>query len=43
MKKVLALSLILSGSLFAANNLFEVTPQVGGAFHVGASCRWRSL
>lgn len=35
MKKVLALSLILSGSLFAANNLFEVTPQVGGAFHVG--------
>lgn len=34
MKKVLALSLILSGSLFAANNLFEITPQVGGSFHI---------
>lgn len=34
MKKVLALSLVLSGSLFAANNLFEITPQVGGTFHI---------
>ena len=34
MKKILALSLVLSGSLFAANNLFEVTPQVGGTFHI---------
>ncbi len=34
MKKVLALSLVLSGSLFAANNLFEVTPQVGGTLHI---------
>lgn len=34
MKKFLALSLVLSGSLFAANNLFEITPQVGGTFHI---------
>ncbi|WP_297814200.1 OmpA family protein [uncultured Helicobacter sp.] len=34
MKKILALSLVLSGSLFAANNLFEITPQVGGTFHI---------
>ena len=40
MKKILALSLALSGSLFAANNLFEVTPQVGGTFHQGL---WRIL
>lgn len=25
---------LLSGSLFAADNLFEVTPQVGGSYHI---------
>ena len=34
MKKFLPLSLMLCSSLFAANNLFEVTPQIGGSWHV---------
>lgn len=34
MKKALALSLALSVSAFAADNLFEVTPQIGGSFHI---------
>ncbi|PZT48392.1 calcium-binding protein [Helicobacter valdiviensis] len=34
LKKALSLSLVLCGSLFAADNLFEVTPQVGGNFHI---------
>lgn len=34
MKKFLSLSLVLSGMLFAANNQFEITPQIGGSWHV---------
>lgn len=34
MKKILPLSLVLSGMLFAANNQFEITPQIGGSWHV---------
>ena len=33
-KKSLVLSVMLSSSVFAANNLFEVTPQIGGDWHV---------
>lgn len=34
LKKALTLSLFLSTSLFAANNLLEITPQIGGDWHV---------
>lgn len=34
MKKTLALSLALSTSVFAADNLYEVTPQIGGSWHI---------
>ncbi|TLD84423.1 OmpA family protein [Helicobacter sp. MIT 11-5569] len=34
MKKALALSLALSTSVFAADNLFEITPQIGGSWHI---------
>ncbi len=34
MKKIFSLSLILSSVLFAANNQFEITPQIGGSWHV---------
>ena len=34
MKKFFSLSLVLSSMLFAANNQFEITPQIGGSWHV---------
>lgn len=34
LKKVIPLSLVLCGSLFAADNLFEVTPEIGGSWHI---------
>ena len=34
LKKIVPLSLVLCSSLFAANNLLEITPQVGGNWHV---------
>lgn len=37
MKKALALSLALCTSVFAANNLFEITPEVGGSFHIDSN------
>ncbi|WP_104721640.1 OmpA family protein [Helicobacter mesocricetorum] len=34
LNKAVPLSLVLCGSLFAANNLLEITPQIGGDTHV---------
>lgn len=34
MKKSLMLSLMLSTSIFAADNLFEITPMIGGSWHI---------
>ncbi|MBX7491133.1 OmpA family protein [Helicobacter turcicus] len=34
MKKAIALSLALSTSVFAADNLVEITPQIGGSWHI---------
>ncbi|WP_299545806.1 OmpA family protein [uncultured Helicobacter sp.] len=34
MKKVIALSLALSSAVFAADNLIEITPQIGGSWHI---------
>ncbi|TLE16992.1 OmpA family protein [Helicobacter apodemus] len=34
LNKIVPLSLVLCGSLFAANNLLEVIPQIGGSWHV---------
>ncbi|MDE5603481.1 MAG: OmpA family protein [Helicobacter sp.] len=34
LKKIVPLSLVLCSSLFAADNLLEVTPQIGGNWHV---------
>ncbi|EEO26512.1 OmpA family protein [Helicobacter winghamensis] len=34
MKKAIALSLVLSSAVFAADNLVEITPQIGGSWHI---------